>query len=257
MTSSQSRAQQEFTRQVDSMSVAPRFTDAARLQQLRDVAHLDPSMRVLDLGCGPGIVVEAFASHAGTVVGLDLTPPMLHRAAARCAAAGFTNTRFVLGESSLLPLADAVFDVAVTRSTLHHFDDPRAALREVARVLRPGGCLVVSDAVSSEDRDEAELHNALERLRDPSHVRMLPRSELFDAIREAGLEIEQEEIAVARREFDEWLAITNDASRVAPLRTVMRELACAGLHAGINLRYEDDRILFDHTTVIVRATRSS
>jgi ubiquinone/menaquinone biosynthesis C-methylase UbiE len=249
------RIRSEFTRQAEAMTQSARFTDARRLTDLRAVAALDASMRALDLGCGPGIVLESLANDAGSVVGLDLTPEMLKRAAKRCADAGHENANVVLGNSKLLPFPSESFDVVVTRSAIHHFDDPAAVLAEAARILRPGGRLVVSDAISSEETDESALHNALEALRDPSHVRMLPRSVLMDEIDSAGFDVETEAQSVANREFDEWLAITNDATRIAPLRTVMRELAEAGAHAGVNLRYEDGRILFDHTTLVIRAQK--
>jgi ubiquinone/menaquinone biosynthesis C-methylase UbiE len=249
------RIRNEFTRQADSMTASARFTDERRLTDLREIAALDASMRVLDLGCGPGIVSESLARDAGLCVGLDLTPEMLNRASKRCTDAGHANTAFVLGNSKQLPFPDASFDVVVTRSAIHHFDEPAAVLAEVARIVRPGGRLVVSDAISSEDADESALHNALETLRDPSHVRMLPKTVLLHEIEVAGFEVKSQAQSIAQREFDEWLAITNDASRIAPLRTVMRELAEAGAHAGVNLRYEDGRILFEHTQLVIRAIR--
>ncbi|MGE0056682.1 MAG: class I SAM-dependent methyltransferase [Dehalococcoidia bacterium] len=251
------RIRGEFTRQADAMTASPRFTDERRLTDLRAVAALDASMRVLDLGCGPGIVSEPLAQDVGQLVGLDLTPEMLKRAAKRCTDAGRENAAFVLGNSKRLPFADASFDVVVTRSAIHHFDDPTTVLAEVARILRAGGRLVLSDVVSSEDADESSLHNALETLRDPSHVRMLSRSVLLGELKRAGFEVESEAQQVAHREFGEWLAITNDSSRIGPLQVVMRELAEAGSHAGVNLRYEDGRILFDHTTLVIRAVKTT
>jgi ubiquinone/menaquinone biosynthesis C-methylase UbiE len=250
------RIRSEFTRQAGSMTASARFTNAQRLTDLREVAALDASMRVLDLGCGPGIVSEALAHDAGLVVGLDLTPEMLKRASKRCADAGHLNAAFVLGNSKQLPFADGSFDAVVTRSAIHHFDDPAGVLHEVARILRHGARLVISDVVSSENADESALHNALEILRDPSHVRMLPRTELLHLVLEAGFEVESAEPSVSQREFDEWLAITNDETRIGPLQIVMRELAEAGVEAGVNLRYDDGRILFDHTTLIVKATKA-
>jgi ubiquinone/menaquinone biosynthesis C-methylase UbiE len=71
-----------------------------------------------------------------------------------------------------LPFEDASFDTVVSRSAVHHFPDPAAAFREMARVVRVGGRVITVDVQSAETADEAALHNALEILRDPSHVRM-------------------------------------------------------------------------------------
>jgi ubiquinone/menaquinone biosynthesis C-methylase UbiE len=253
----ESRIRSEFTRQADSMTASARFTDSQRLTDLRAVAALSDSDRVLDLGCGPGIVSESLAHDAGLVTGLDLTPEMLRRASRRCSDAGHANCTFVLGNSKRLPLSDESYDAVVTRSAIHHFDDPAAVLAEVARILKPSGRLIVSDAISSENTDESALHNALETLRDPSHVRMLPRSVLLRELTSAGFAIESEARTVAQREYGEWLAITNDASRIGPLQVVMQELADAGIDAGINLRSEDGRLLFEHTQLVIKAVKQS
>jgi len=247
--------QAEFSRQADSMNASARFTNEAGLARLREAVASTPEMRVLDLACGPGIVSEALASSAALVVGIDLTPAMLQRARARAAAGGLANVACVYGECAALPFASASFDVVVTRSAVHHFAEPATALSEAHRVLRPGGALVISDVVSSEDHQQSALHNAFETLRDPTHVRMLPRSEMLRLVTHAGFHVESSTATTAVRDFDEWLAITSAAERAAPLRVVMEELAEAGLDAGVNLRLEDGRLLFDHTTVILRARK--
>ncbi len=256
MTSSRAGdIQAEFARQADSMLNAPRFTNATAIGRLRDAVAATSQMRVLDLACGPGIVTEALAPDAALVVGLDITPVMLQRAAVRAAAAGIGNAGFALGDCTSLPFADSSFDAVVSRSAVHHFFEPAAVFREVSRVLRAGGAFVISDVVSSEERQESALHNALETLRDPTHARMLPESELLGMLTSIGFRIETAEPTVAVREFDEWLAITSAPERIGPLRVVMEELAEAGVSAGVNLRTEDGRLLFDHRTVVVRAVR--
>src|SRR6185503_684389 len=170
----------EFSRQADVMAQAAIFNDANVLARICDAGRLTRSSRVLDVACGPGIVVEALARSAGEVVGCDITPAMLEKARARCA--GVTNTLFTPGRAEALPFENAAFDVVVSRSAVHHFPDPTAAFREMARVVRAGGRVITVDVQSAEAPDEAALHNALEILRDPSHVRMLPGSELHRSI---------------------------------------------------------------------------
>ena len=254
MTSRQ--VQQEFSRQAEAMAASRRFNNQQALKKLRAALDPQPSMRALELACGPGIVAEHLAPHCGSIVGLDLTPEMVARAAHRTRSAGLANTAFLLGDCEALPFPAASFDAVTTRSAVHHFRDPNAVLSEVKRVLRPGGRLVISDVVSSEDLDESSLHNALEILRDPTHVRMLPESELVAVVQSCGFEVESIEAMVATREFDEWLAITSAPERAGPLRAVMEALATAGMHAGVNLRVEDGRILFEHRTLILRAHRT-
>jgi ubiquinone/menaquinone biosynthesis C-methylase UbiE len=117
---------EEFARQADAMANAVLFNDQTVLARIRDAAKLTPGSRVLDVACGPGIVVEALARGAGEVVACDITPEMLGQTERRCRAAGLTNVRCVPGRAEALPLADGSFDVVVTRSALHHFPDPAA-----------------------------------------------------------------------------------------------------------------------------------
>ena len=245
----------EFTRQADTLSQATLFNDANVLARICESAQLSGKSRVLDVACGPGIVVEALARHAGEVVGCDITPEMLVKAQQRCAAAGLSNVRFAPGRAEALPYEDAAFDVVVSRSAIHHFPDPAAVLREMARVVRAGGRMVTVDVMAAETPAEAALHNALEILRDPSHVRMLPQSELHAMLVQAGLEVESCVAWTNHREFEEWLAITNAPERRRPLRVVMEALARAGASAGIGLRMEDGKIRFEHTAALTVAIR--
>jgi ubiquinone/menaquinone biosynthesis C-methylase UbiE len=251
----QRRVRNEFSRQADTMAAAAIFTDERILTHIREAAGLTRHTRVLDLACGPGIVSEALAYDTGEVIACDITPTMLIRARHRCAEAGLTNVHCTLGLAEALPFADQTFDVVVNRSALHHFPHPAAALAEMARVIRTSGRLVIVDVVSSEEPEESGLHNALEVLRDPSHTRMLPKSEILAHLREAGLEARTTMAWTNTREFDEWLRITNAPERMAPLHTVMTALAKAGIHAGINLHLNGDTIVFEHKSQLIVAEK--
>jgi ubiquinone/menaquinone biosynthesis C-methylase UbiE len=237
------------------MASAAVFTDEGILARIREAASLTPGSRVLDLACGPGIVSEALAYQAGTVVACDLTPTMLTRARRRCAEAGLTNVRCMLGLAEVLPFAAETFDVVVNRLALHHFPRPAAALAEMARVTRAAGRIVLVDVVSSEDPEASAVHNALEVLRDPSHIRMLPKTEILASLQEAGLEVQTTAMWTNRREFDEWLRITNAPERTPPLYAVMRALAKAGVPAGINLHLDGDAIVFEHRSLLIAAVK--
>jgi len=252
---SQSRVREEFARQAEALSVAPAFTDAEVLEKIRAAVGPAETMRILDLGCGPGIVSAALAPHAREVVGFDLTPEMLEKARQRFREAGLTNARFELGRAEQLPFADGTFDAVVTRLTLHHFPDPRRVIAEAVRVTRPGGRAVVADVVSSENADEAALHNALEILRDPTHLQMLSAKGILEVIAAAGLRVTTTSTWEMQREFGEWIRITNAPERARPLLTVMLALAKAGIHAGIDLRSDGKTVLFKHRWLLVAAQK--
>ena len=251
-----SRVREEFTRQAETLSVAAAFTDAGVLERIRTAVAPTQSMRILDVGCGPGILAAALAPHAGEVVAYDLTPEMLEKARRRCQEAGLQNVRFELGKAENLPFAAENFDVVVTRLTLHHFPDPQVVVGEMARVTGPRGKVVVADVVSSENAQDAELHNALEILRDPSHVRMLPPSEILRLLGGHGLRVAETSAWEMPREFDEWIRITNAPERRDPLLTVMRALAQAGIRAGIDLEVSGNTVTFKHHWLLVTAVKN-
>jgi len=246
-----SRVKEEFKRQAEALSVAPVFTDSGILEQIHAAIKPTTKMNLLDLGCGPGIVTAAMALDVREVVAYDLTPEMLNQAMKRCQEAGLKNVRFELGSAEHLPFKEETFDRVVTRLTIHHFLDPRRVMDEVARVTRRGGMVVVADVVSSENEEEATLHNALETLRDPTHVRMLSPGDMLGVIRMAGLRITSSSTWEIRREYEEWIRITNAPERVKPLYTVMVTLAKAGIHAGVNLRFDGRTVAFSHRWLLV------
>jgi ubiquinone/menaquinone biosynthesis C-methylase UbiE len=211
--------------------------------------------RLIDVACGPGVVTAALASSAASVVAFDATEQMLEKVRARCAGAGLTNVEFKSGDAEQLPFGDATFDGVVTRLAIHHFAAPQRALDEMYRVLRPGGAAAIVDVISSEDPDESTLHNAIERLRDPSHVRMLPASELDAAVRRAGFGAAETDSWDMDRELEEWLAIVDDPARVEPIRAIVHTLAERGCNAGIGLSVKDGRIVFFHRWRLLKATK--
>jgi SAM-dependent methyltransferase len=249
------RTRQEFARQAAGFAASAATTDQAQVARLVEAIG-ETAGRVLDVACGPGIVTSALAEGAQEVVALDLTPQMLEQARERCAKAGRTNVVFKEGSATALPFADATFDAVVTRLSFHHFAEPNVALKEMLRVLRRGGILTIADVVSSEEPDKSELQNAIEVLRDPSHVRMLPATELIALIAQSGVAIERLEAWDKAREFEEWLGIVANPERVAPLRTVVRALAMAGEDAGMGLRLEGGVVHFFHRWQLVAARKT-
>ena len=255
MLDHENRVRDEFTRQAETFSASAAITDEALTQ--RFITALDEAAQgsVLDVACGPGILSAAIAKTAREVVAFDLTPEMLKKAAQRCNEAGLANVRFREGNAAELPFADATFDAVVTRLSVHHFDRPARVICEIFRILRPGGKFVVADVISSEAPAESELQNAIEILRDPSHVRMPPGSELSSLVQRAGFAIESLAAWDKPREFEEWMGIVNDAPRVPPLRAVVRALAAAGASAGMGLSLDGEKIRFFHRWNLIAARK--
>jgi ubiquinone/menaquinone biosynthesis C-methylase UbiE len=251
------RIAEEFSRQAKTFERWAEMTDDQVAARFRSALGPAGEGRLLDMACGPGVVTAAIAARAASVVGLDATEAMLERARARCAKASLSNVELKRGDAENLPFADASFDGVVTRAAVHHFANPQRAFEEMFRVLRGGGRAVVLDVVSSEDVNESSLHNAIEQLRDPSHVRMLPASELDAGLTRAGFCDIAHATWDMSRELEEWLDIVNDSARAEPLRIVVRALAEAGRGAGIGLSVRDGRVVFFHRWRLVAVTKSA
>lgn len=177
----------QFTRQATLFSTAAPITNEHALRMVVDAAAPGPDDTVLDIACGGGIVVCAFAPHLRKATGIDMTPAMLERARQLAAEKGLTNVAWQQGDVTALPYPDASFSIVVTRFSCHHFPNPEKVLREMARVCAPGGRVVVIDTYAAADPAKAVAFNRLELLRDPSHVRCLTLAELQGLFPHAGL----------------------------------------------------------------------
>lgn len=249
------RVRDEFSRQAQTFDKFAETTDTQVATRFVDALGKAAHGNLLDVACGPGGVTAAIAPHAASVVAIDATDAMLDKARARCAKAGLTNVAFKSGDAEKLPFADGQFDGVVTRLAVHHFSNPRRAFKEMFRVLRIGGHAVIVDVVSAEDRAESDLQNAIERLRDPSHTRMLPASELDASVVRAGFAIIEHATWDKSREFEEWMGIVNDPRRADPIRTVVHALAESGRTAGMGLSIDNGRIAFFHRWRLLSARK--
>jgi len=168
----------QFTRQATPFSTAKTIASEEAMRLLVDACGAGPDDTVLDVACGGGLVVCAFAQVARRAEGIDITPAMLDRARALAAEKGLTNATFRQGEAVPLPYPDGSFSIVTSRFTFHHFPDPLGVLREMRRVCAPGGRIAVVDTDASADPVKAAAFNQMEILRDPSHVRAMPGAEL-------------------------------------------------------------------------------
>jgi SAM-dependent methyltransferase len=195
----------EFTHQAASFGEAPVMTSAETLGTLIEMLPGDPAARWLETACGTGLVARALAPKVGSVRGVDLTPAMLEQTRAGAAEEGIGGIEFSLDDATDLELPTDSFDGAVTRLSLHHIPAPGRVVAEMARVVRPGGWVVVSDIVGDADGEAAAWREEIERLRDPSHWACQTAERLRRTGEAAGLELDEERLIPIEIDFDEWL----------------------------------------------------
>src|SRR5574341_346975 len=164
---------------------SPAASDRAALKRLVAFADLPAGSRILDAGCGPGLVAEAFLAAGHGVLGVDLSEEMVARARARCARFG-DRARFE--RQSLHDPIDGPFDAAVSRMVIHHLLEPAAFVRRQVELLPPGGVLLAVDIVTDPDPGRRRWHDEVERARDRTHVRTLTPGEIVDLLAGSGVE---------------------------------------------------------------------
>lgn len=140
--------------------------------------------RFLDVGCGTGAAVRLAAGVVERSVGVDSSPAMIERA--RALAARLPAAEFLVGDSEQLPFEAASFTALLCSSSFHHYPAPGRALAEMARVLVPGGRLVIAEP--SADLSAVRLADRLLRRLDRGHVRLYRSGELLELLRGAGFE---------------------------------------------------------------------
>jgi ArsR family transcriptional regulator len=127
--------------------------DAAVEQALTAAASRPTVGRLLDIGTGTGRILELLAGTADSATGVDRSPEMLRIARGKLAAAGNQKADLLQADMRALPFPDAAFDTVTMHHVLHFADNPAAVLAEAARMVAPGGKLIVAD-YAAHDREE-------------------------------------------------------------------------------------------------------
>jgi SAM-dependent methyltransferase len=157
----------------------------------------------LDSGCGTGGLAFALAPHVGEVVGVDVRADYLEAAAERAPE----NARFVEGDAMALPFEYGMFDIAACIRVLHHVRRPELAVSELARVTRPGGRVLVADQLGSVDPLRSIEQDRFERLRDPTHTRLLPDADIRGFLDANDLVLISSEVVRERVDLEQRLEL--------------------------------------------------
>jgi ubiquinone/menaquinone biosynthesis C-methylase UbiE len=207
----------QFGPRADSYVYSAVHAQGEDLDALEAIVRGRTPRRALDLGCGGGHVAYRLAPYAGSVVASDLSAEMLTAVAATAREKGLTNIETRTAAAERLPFEGAAFDFLGCRFSAHHWRDFRAGLREARRVLAIGSTAVFIDAVSPGPPALDTHLQAVELLRDTSHVRDYSAAEWTASLTEAGFAITATRAWRLRMDFPSWIARmhTPDANRDA------------------------------------------
>lgn len=236
-----------------------RQDDHERIRHLLNFAKLPTDYRILDIGTGIGLLPLILSEDgAKQTVGIDISPEMLELAEYLRLSLGSdaaARVTFRLAPAHALPFREESFDAVTCRLVLNHVRRPERIIREIVRVLQPGGVLVLAELLGVDNPVKRATQNAIEERRNAAHVAARGTEQYNKLLADAGLQVEAKEVISFERELDEWLAIYHaDRAEAA----VVREMIEAGMEtdaAGINARRHSGALVFDQRMYYVRAVK--
>lgn len=205
-----------------------------------------PEDDILEVAAGTCICGLDLATRARHVVCLDATPAMLETGRRKSIKADLRNMTFVKGYAEALPFLDDSFDIVISRLAFHHFTAAETPFEEMARVLRPGGKLVLVDMAPGDPALRTQVDD-IERMRDNSHVRTLTQDEMAALYTAHGLSLARQETIDIPVALEQWMDLTQtpDDTRQGIRRIMEQDLASKTVSGFAPFR-KDGELFFMH-----------
>ena len=230
-------------------SVHARGPDLDALEAIVGAARPE---RALDLGAGGGHVSYLMARHARSVVAADLSADMLASVRATASARALANIETVETAAEKLPFEGGVFDFVASRYSAHHWRDFAAGLREARRVARQGAGAVFIDAFSPEVALLDTHLQAIELLRDTSHVRDYTAAEWIGALAAAGFALGGVQTFRIRIDYQAWIERMRTPDENARAIRILQENAASETRAHFEIE-PDGSFMLDVLLIEARA----
>lgn len=242
--------QKQFNRQAKDYAQTNQAKDVRAMTGLVRLTKTNKSSHTLDVACGPGRLTMAFANQAKQATGLDVTENLLSIGRTEAAKLEIDNIAFTYGSALEIPFDSKTFDTVSCRAAFHHFAAPEQVLKEMARVLKPCGEILIADILGHEDATRAAHHDALEQLCDPTHVRCLSKTGFQTLFGATGLDATSSRFGSMDYEVEQWLIHggPNEAQK-EEIRSRFKQSVVSD-QTGLGVREEKDVLKFTHQTVV-------
>lgn len=212
--------------------------------------HASGNEHALEVAAGTCICGRALAPYVKDITCLDLTEAMLKKGEELAELNDIRNISFVLANAMNLAYEDETFDLVITRLSLHHFTEPEKLFREMQRVLKIGGKLVIWDMESTSE-DLRDVDDEIEKMRDPSHTRILSKEE-FEELYRNSFNLIHEEMTLVPVNLQNWMDLTDTPTDIQ--RKIIERMnvdLSGGAKTGFNPYIKDEQIWFDHRWLLL------
>jgi ubiquinone/menaquinone biosynthesis C-methylase UbiE len=219
-----SMSQQRFGEYAERYVQSSTHAQAPQLLRLLQLTQPQPDEIALDIATGGGHTARTFAPHVQSVVAADLAPQMLIAARKHHTENGLSNVSYTATDAEKLAFASESFDIVTCRIAPHHFPDIYRFVLECARILKPGGRLMIQDTVTPEEERAARYLDSFERLRDPSHARTYSESEWRGTFLDCDLVVDHTEITRNSAKLIPWAKVQdNDDATIERLQILLAQ----------------------------------
>ncbi|MFX1254401.1 MAG: class I SAM-dependent methyltransferase [Promethearchaeota archaeon] len=181
--------QEQFGREAEKYVSSRVHSNVEDLEWVLNFIEPKLDWYVLDIATGAGHLALTLAPKVDRIIASDITQMMLDKATRLASERNVINLKTQIIDVHDIPFADNTFDLVTVRIAPHHFYDMERAIQEMIRTTKLDGFIFIQDTVSPEDRDSADFINHLEKLRDPSHIRTLSKSQWEDLLKRNGCKV--------------------------------------------------------------------
>ncbi|MGL5368345.1 MAG: methyltransferase domain-containing protein [Cetobacterium somerae] len=247
------KVKRSFDKQASGYNEYTLLTDNKYLSRILNIGYPFKDKRVLDLGCGTGLLSLSLADKAKDIVALDISNGMINSLKAKIKKREIKNINAIKGDIHNTEFPDNFFDTIVCVLSFHHFHDISRVMQILKRILKPFGEIIVVDIYSSSNEGDQILQNTCEKIRDFSHNKFFTLKELKELLKDfdfGGFEVEKFEV---KRNYKDWIKMANFEDSDKILFNLLKGLALNGISMGSDLRLEENTVKFTQNMVTIKA----